>query len=208
MKQNKMDRMLSYFDEDAALLLMIPLYVMAIGFGFLDGTLFFTYLAICVFYYLVTSAKLHYYRRLSRKRGLQFFTVYPSWAAPLIYRRKLGITEHLQVSGFWRIHVNFKNLRGVKNLRKTLQMRSEDLKILAREFDKSEAFIIGCTYAAIGHLQVPNARHDEIRVRLFPTSNFLFSKGRMLKEQQRIFGRVLSNPEKISWVTHTFYFSK
>lgn len=218
MKQKQLDRVLTFLDEDAFLysgLITIIWTLFFINYSVL-ATLFLYTLVLA--YGAALLIKRAYYRKLCRKAGLQYFLLEPNKLYLIVFRKKLGISS--QVDTCWRLHVDSKFLKECKKLTNYKERRLEmvrrirhDMQLLNSNQWNDNVVLIGSTYAGFGKQQTRLLQNQGYEVKTYPYALLFFqkifaSKTRLIREQQAMFGKVYTIPDKVEWTTYVLQKTK
>lgn len=211
MKQNKLDRIFSWVDEDVVVLsspLVITVLILTRALDSFEGIGNALAIIWCTYVFMAICRR-YWYKQRCRKSGFRYFFMEPNYFILKFFKTKLGIGPKVNVC--WRIHVDrslmvkSENIRGMINI-----MRNDMSQLDDQEWDEN-VVLIGSTYAGLGKAQMRLLKSQgfdvlEYDYPLFKHYEWLVTKRKMLKDQDELAGKVYTVPKEPVW--RTIIFSK
>lgn len=207
MLQTKADRLLIWVDEDivaltAPIVLATFLLTKGIELDWFGNTLVLIWCA----YVFSAVFKRYWYKIRSKKEGFQYFFLEPNLLTIQLFRNRLQIKDGINYC--WRIHVNQAAVKGGDIKAVIRSMRNDMSQLDDQEWDTG-VVLIGSTYAGLGKAQMNLLRSQSFEVKefeypLFRHYEWLVGKRKMMRDQEKMLGKVYAVPREVEWRTITF----
>lgn len=207
MLQTRADRLLIWIDEDVIALtapIVLATFVITKGMelSWMGNSLVLLWCA----YVFLAVFKRYWYKLRSKKAGFQYFFLEPNLLTIQLFRKRLQIKDGIKYC--WRIHVNQAAIKGGDIKAIIRSMRNDMSQLNNQEWDPG-VVLIGSTYAGLGKAQMKLLRSQSFEVMefeypLFRHYEWFVGKRKMMRDQERLLGKILTVPQEVEWRTITF----
>lgn len=211
MIQSKFDRFFSWVDEDVVAISSPVVIAALVITRVLDTTHWVgNTLAIswCIYVFMAIFRR-YLYKQRCRKSGFKYFFMEPNYFTLKFFRSKLGIDPRVNMC--WRIHVDRSLMIKSESIRDMISIMRNDMSQLDDQEWDANVVLIGSTYAGLGKAQMRLLKSQGFEVKeydypLFKHYEWLVTRGKMLKDQDELLGKVYTVPKEPVW--RTIIFSK